>query len=129
MRLMNINIKATGIALTPAIESYLREKLAHLEKFLDPADPTLRCEVEVGRTTQHHRHGDVFKAEINLHLAGRNLYAANSADDLYAAIDLVKDEIASEIKTFTKKRSTLLRRGGRLVKDILRGLYPWKKKK
>jgi len=124
---MNINIKATGMTLTPAIEDYLREKLSHLERFLDPANEAINCQVELGKTTEHHRHGDIFRAEINLRLDGRSFYATREESDLYAAIDKVKDEIISEVKHFTKKRHTLFRRGGRRIKQMLRSLNPWKK--
>lgn len=124
---MRTNIKATGINLTPAISDYLGEKLSHLERFLDASDESLLANVELGKTTQHHKHGEVFRAEIKLHGAGQDFYAVAHESDLYAAIDKLKDEIIAEIKSRREKKSTLLRRGGRKIKNMLRSLNPWKK--
>ena len=122
---MKINLKATNLTLTPPINNYLAEKLATLEKLLPAGDESVRADVELARVTKRHRQGEVFKAEINLHLAGFNCYAAETAEEPYAAIDLVRDEIARQIKTRTEKRHSLLRRGGRRIKNMLRRLYPW----
>ena len=125
---MNINIKVAGIELTPALESYLREKLAHVEKFITEAEREVaRAEVNLAKTTQHHKHGDFFQAEITLPLGTKTLHASVTADDLYAAIDEMQDEIISEIKRWHGKRHTLLRRGGRKIKNMLHSINPWKR--
>ncbi|MEK7622205.1 MAG: ribosome-associated translation inhibitor RaiA [Patescibacteria group bacterium] len=125
---MKINFKATNLTLTPAILDYCREKLGHLDKFLVD-DENVFTEVEVGKTTRHHKHGEVFRAEINLHLAGHRLRAEATTEDLYAAVDEAKDELVSEVKRYRKRQGTLIRRGGRLVKDFLHGVYnyQWRK--
>ena len=124
---MKTNIKATGLDLTPALRAYVEEKLAHVERFIDPSDESVLVDIEIGKTSQHHHSGEVFKAEVNLHISGGNFYASTEEADLYAAIDVVKDEIISVIKTNKAKKNTLLRRGGRQIKRMLRGINPWKK--
>ncbi len=119
---MNIKIRATNFELTPAIEEYVTKKISMLEKFLEVKDATL-CEVEIGRTTNHHRSGDVFRAEINLTQPGHGqVYAVDEEEDLYAAIDIVRDEAEMEITREKKKRWHLLRRGGVKAKAILKRL-------
>jgi ribosomal subunit interface protein len=126
---MKINLKTTNFSLTEAIENYLRERLAPLEKLVHKTEAkgeTL-AEVELGRTT-HHRHGEIFRAEINLRLAGGgNLRTVSEQESLYAAIDLMKDGMLEEVRAWQKKHQQLLRRGGRAFKNIIRGLNPWKK--
>ena len=125
---MKINIKATGIEQTAAIEAYQNEKLAHEEKFITEAEREIaRAEVSLAKTTQHHKHGDFFKADITLPLSGRSLHVSANTDDLYSAIDKMQDEIISEIKRWHGKRHTLLRRGGRKIKNMLRSINPWKR--
>ncbi|MEK7650556.1 MAG: ribosome-associated translation inhibitor RaiA [Patescibacteria group bacterium] len=125
---MNINIKTTGLELTDALEAYLHEKLAHVEKFITESERAIaRAEVNLAKTTQHHKNGDFFKAEITILLSGRSLHASANKDDLYAAIDEMQDEIISEIKRWHGKRHTLLRRGGRRIKNMLRSINPWKR--
>ncbi|KKW14940.1 MAG: hypothetical protein UY54_C0010G0013 [Parcubacteria group bacterium GW2011_GWA2_50_10b] len=96
---MKINIKATGIELTPAIAGYVQKKISAIEKYLPAGAVDLVAQVEVGKSTQHHKSGEVFKAEVHLVGAGLDLYAVSEQSDLYAAIDLVKDEKDPESRT------------------------------
>ena len=125
---MKTNIKATNIALTEAISSYLTEKLAYIEKLLPVGDDSIIADVELAKETKHHLHGEVFKAEINLRSAGKNFYSVAHEEDLYAAIDAMRDEITRQIKTGFEKKNTLLRRGGRKAKEMLRSVYWWRNK-
>lgn len=129
---MNISVKATNIELTPAVSSYIDEKVGSLEKFILAADPaTVRASVEVGKTTRHHHSGnDIFLAEINLYIDGKSLRAVSEQGTLYAAIDDMKDEIAREINTSKRKQRTLFRRGGAAIKNLIKGLSweRWRKK-
>jgi len=125
---MKTNIKGTNIALTEAISSYLTEKLSHIEKLLPAGDDSVIAEVELAKDTKHHLHGEVFKAEINLRAGGKNFYAVVHKQDLYAAIDLMRDEITRQLKTGFEKKNTLLRRGGRKAKAMLRNIYWWRNK-
>lgn len=123
---MKINIKATGIELTEAISDYVHKKVSALEKYFDKPDAVAR--VEVGRSTQHHKTGEVFKAEVHVTGAGLDIYAMKEAADLYAAIDLVKDEIIQNALQEKGKRETLTRRGARMMKSMLRGVNIFKRR-
>lgn len=118
--MINSNIKATNIELTDAIRTYAMEKLSDVEKLLDPHDTSVYAQIEVGKTTQHHKQGEVFRAEINLSLAGGSLRAESEQEDLYAALDEVKDELKREVRKFRGKKETLARRGARTLKRLLR---------
>lgn len=117
---MKINIKATNTFLTPAISDYVTKRIDSLEKFADKTDETLMADVEVGKTSQHHQRGDVFRAEINLRIRGKQLRAVAEEADLYAAIDKVRDEMAEELRSSRKKDINLMRRGGAAIKNLLR---------
>ena len=69
---MKTNVKATQMELTSAISDYLSKRLSALDKFVDPTDDSAMCYVEVGKVSHHHKSGDVFRAEINLHLGGKS---------------------------------------------------------
>lgn len=125
---MKINIKATNIELTPAIRAYLEDKLASLERVLPPNDESVLINSEVGKETNHHQQGEIFRAEVNLSFSGRHLRAETRNEDLYAAIDEVRDEIIRQVNTNLEKRNTMIRRGGRAIKNMLRGLTPWRRK-
>lgn len=116
-----INLKGTGIELTDAIKSYANEKVASLEKLIDKDDTSVIASIEVEKTTEHHKSGDVFRAEINMHIAGANLRAEHTEEDLYAAIDGAKDAMARELRSHKNKQKTLEKKGGGIIKRLLRG--------
>jgi ribosomal subunit interface protein len=116
---MKINTKFTGIEMTQAISDYLAKRLGALEKFIN-GDETVMVDVELGKTTNHHKSGDIFRAEINLHGKGRSFRAVSSKPDLYAAIDEAKDEMARELSANKDKQISLVRRGGAAIKNLLR---------
>lgn len=130
--MLNINVKATNISLTPAISQYIDEKIASIEKFIDMEDPgSVKVNIEVGKTTRHHQSGDIFNAELNLTLSGKHFRAVSEQGTLYAALDDVKDEMVREVTSYRGKQRTLFRRGAARVKNIIRGIpwkNPWRKK-
>jgi putative sigma-54 modulation protein len=119
---MNINIKGTNIELTEAISNYVHTKLDPIKKLLNDVEGTF-VHVEVGKESQHHLKGDVFKAEVNLRSQGKTYYAVVTKDDLYAAIDEVRDEIAEKIKSQKDRAHSRFRRGARQVKDFVKGFW------
>jgi ribosomal subunit interface protein len=121
---MNIQIKATNLELTPAIRSYIEKRAASFEKNTQTEEA--RLEVEVGKMSEHHKSGDVYRAEMHLYLGKQRFYVTAETSDLYAAIDKVRDELVREMRSDKAKRVHLLRRGGQKIKDIIRGFYPRK---
>ena len=71
----------------PDIESYLDKKMESIEKIIDPNDTSIYCQVELGKTTNHHKSGDIYRAEINFK-GGQFEPCQNKS--LTAAIDLAK---------------------------------------
>ena len=114
-------IKTKDLNLTDTIEDYLEKKLASLEKFLsDFNQESIIAEIEVGRTTRHHQTGDIFRAEINLSINGKLFRVESERDDLYAAIDEVRDDLEQEIRKFKTKKDTIYIRGARSLKKRFR---------
>jgi ribosomal subunit interface protein len=105
--------------LTPAISDYLAKKLSALDKFVDK-DKQGIARIEVGRMDKHHHKGDVFSAEINLEFGRNKFRAVAASDDLYKAIDLMKEEIVGEVVRSSKKKRHLLKRGHQKIKDMMR---------
>lgn len=96
---MQIKIRAKNLKLNPHLEAYIEEKIGSLDRFL-PGIMLARVEVAASR---HHRKGNVFYAEIMLEVKGNNFYTKEEAQDLYAAIDICREEIAREIRKFKTK--------------------------
>ena len=118
---MNISIKATNIELTPALKDYTEKRMKGIVKFTEGGDAAIA--VEIGKTTAHHKGGDVFEASVNVVTPlGKQYHAASQKADLYEAIDDIRSEVVREITSARGKRDSLFRRGARRVKDMLRGL-------
>ncbi|MDE1875094.1 MAG: HPF/RaiA family ribosome-associated protein [Patescibacteria group bacterium] len=121
-------IKATGLSLTPAIDAAADKVVQALDKYVEADDTSALAEIEVSRTTQHHRTGEIFRAEINFRSRLGSFRAESEKEDLYAALTAVKDELVESLRSKKAKRVDFLKRSGAAVKNMLRGL-PWKKKR
>ena len=118
------NIKTTDFVMTPAIKDYIEKRVDHLDKFINPADKELpMCYVEIGKTTNHHKNGELFKAEFTIHIGSASLRAETQEEDLYAALDQVTEAMSEELKAFKDKKASLLKRGGARIKEIVKGFY------
>lgn len=116
--MINISVKATNIELTPAMRSYAEEKIGMLEKLIDERDGDVRADVELERITAH-QSGEIFRAEVNFHTSHMSLRAESTQEDMYAAIDLVKDDVMRELRRTKNKNETMVRRGGRMFKQLV----------
>ncbi|MFH1611651.1 MAG: ribosome-associated translation inhibitor RaiA [bacterium] len=118
---MKIIIKGTNLELTPSIYHNIETKIGGLNKFVKRIDPELvEARVEVGKITRGQKRGEIFRAEVNLNLNGQILRAEETGESLTAAIDLVKDEMAKEIKSLKDKQMTRYKRGARSLKKMMR---------
>ena len=117
---MRINEKGTNMQITGEIKNYLYKKLEHLEKFIDPTYESVLCDVELGKISRHHKNGDVFRTEINLHIAGNNLRAEAEKDELFSSIDVAKDEMVRELKANKDKKVSQLKQGGAKIKKLVK---------
>ncbi|MDB5258841.1 MAG: ribosome hibernation promoting factor [Candidatus Taylorbacteria bacterium] len=119
---MNTNIKATHIVLTEAISDYVDKRFQSVKKLLEN-DPTVKMDIELSRTTQHHKNGEIFRADV--HIVGNHLdaYASAEKTDLYAAIDVLRDEITQRITATKGKRIAAVRKGGAKVKNIIKQFF------
>lgn len=114
---MNIIIKGTHLEITEAIDSYVTKRFEGINKFLSE---NAQVKVELLRTTNHHKSGDVFKAEVNVNNNGDQTYTAEEAEDLYAAIDAVRDETVRMLTSKKGKKESLWKRGTQKIKSMLR---------
>ncbi len=121
---MRHNIKATDFSMTPAIKNYVEERVNYLDKFVSPENKELpMCYIEIGKTTNHHKNGDLFKAEFTIHIGGDSFRAESEQEDLYAALDKVTEGMTEELKSFKDKKISLIKRGGAKLKSLLRRFY------
>jgi len=104
---MQIDIKGTNMELTEAIKDYINEKIGSLDKFFDQI---LEARVEVGITNKHHQKGNIFRAEVNLEVPQKQIIRAEAErEDLYMAINEVKDELQGQLKKYKEKMRSNVR--------------------
>lgn len=117
MSFPTITFKQTNVTVDEQLVSLLEQKLVTLEKFIGEA-PSL-CEAEFEKVT-HHQNGDVHRVEVNLQVNGK-LYRAEATEDSFEkAIDEVRSELDKELGRARDKEDTLLKKGGRKIKELLR---------
>ncbi len=123
---MKLNIQAKNMELTPAIREYVEKKTAELGKFLTKAEEKSGEETlaifEVCKTTHHHKQGEVFRADCSIKVDGKNFFSTSTKEDLYEAIDDVRENLFHEINKFKSRKENLFRRGARSVKKMLKGI-------
>ena len=106
---MNINIKAKKITLTDEIKDYVQKKMDMLEKFLGDV-PVINCDFEVELTIGDQNSGNIYRAEANIDVPGDLLRVDKTEQDLYKAIDKVKDHLEMVIKKYKGKKLSQKRR-------------------
>jgi len=114
---MRISLKGTNLELVDSIRVYVEKKIINtVERLLARPPEAVSLDIEVGKTTKHHKSGKVFRAEVNLSMGKKLLRAESLGENLHEAIDLLEEEIEREIKKFKGKRRALALKGARKLK-------------
>jgi len=85
---MNLNITGHHIEVTPAIREYVTGKLDRVLRHFDQVTSS-HVILSVEKLQQ--------KAEVTLHVKGKDIFADATDADLYAAIDLVADKLDRQV--------------------------------
>lgn len=118
---MDITIKSTDYEMTEDVNDYIEERLKAVLRHAGVGDAPARCEVEVGQSAKHSKHGENYFAEVQLVRPGEELVRATAqAETVQAAIDIVKDEILAILRKEKTKNSSRLRRVGARMKEWIK---------
>ena len=112
------NIKITNADVPVELQELLERKLQPLQRYLGDETDVV-CDVEFEKTAPS-ENGPVFRLEINLQVAGDLHRAEATLESFEAAIDEVRDELDKELRRKHKKQDTLLKKGGRKIKNMMR---------
>jgi len=118
MSFPTINYKATNVNLEPHLQRLVDQKFESLEKYIGNETDT-QCEVEFEKETAQ-QSGNIFRVEANLWLAGKLYRAEASEANFETAIDEVRNELDKELRRANDKQNTLMKRGGRIIKKMMR---------
>jgi ribosomal subunit interface protein len=104
---MQINIKYTQFKPAADIEEYAREHFGQIERFLKSFEKhgEITMSVEIGRSTKHHKKGDVFFAEAMFETTpgGKTIRATDTQEDIRMAIVSVKEKLKKEVRRYKDK--------------------------
>ncbi len=120
---MKTKLLSKNMELTSAINDYVLKRVTNLGKLitkLEEKGAEAVVNFEVSNTK--HKNGDVFHSDCTIVIDGKKFYASADKEDMYAAVDEVKETLFREISQNKDKKKTLQTRGARSVKKMMKGL-------
>lgn len=97
---MIITVHGTKIELTESLKQYAEEKILGLSKFFPHIT---KAQIDLGLISNHHQKGDIYYAEVNVHLPRKIIRVVKEEADLYKAIDKVKDHLKVDLEKVKEK--------------------------
>ena len=91
---MNLNLTGHHLDITPALRTYVQEKLGRVRRHFDHVIDA-HVVLSVDKLRQ--------KAEVTLHVRGKDIHCASEDLDLYAAIDLLVDKLDRQVLRYKDK--------------------------
>lgn len=105
---MNIIVRGSKLDITEAMETYAKEKIGKLEKYLENSE-------DAKATILAKVHGHLHIVEVTIPLKNLILRAEESQEDFYAAIDTVIDKLERQIR---KNKTRINSKKNKEVKDF-----------
>jgi putative sigma-54 modulation protein len=93
---MNLNITGRHIEVTPAIRDYVTTKLDRVIRHFDNVT-SVAVILSVEKLQQ--------KAEVTVHVRGKDLFVESEDTDLYAAIDALTDKLDRQVQKYKQKQN------------------------
>ena len=91
---MNLNVSGHHMEVTPALRSYVQEKIGRVTRHFDHV-----IDAHVILTASKVKQ----KAEVTLHVPGKDLHCECEDGDLYAAIDVLADKLDRQVLKYKDK--------------------------
>jgi len=114
---MEITVQGHGLELTDPLREYAIKKIGKVKEFFNDI-------IKVQVVLDLRDHSDINRshvAEVTLWAAGKKvIHASEAGKDMYAAIDLVSQEIDRQVKKHKEKHTDEIRRSGEKIKQAMR---------
>lgn len=91
---MNLQISGHHIEVTPALREYVENRLDPVVRHFDRVTG-VNVILSVEKLMQ--------KAEVTLHVPGKDIHVENAGDDLYAAIDVLFDKLDRQVQKYKQQ--------------------------
>jgi putative sigma-54 modulation protein len=96
---MNLTISGHHLEITPAMRSYVTTKLDRISRHFDQVvDIKVLLTVDKIKEKDHRQ-----KAECNIHVKGKDIFAESTHADLYAAVDDLADKLDRQVLRYKDK--------------------------
>ena len=90
---MNLTISGHHLEVTPALRGYVTTKLERISRHFDQV-----VDIKVLLTVDNLKEKALRqKAECNIHVKGKDLFAESAHEDLYAAVDELVDKLDRQV--------------------------------
>ncbi len=93
---MNVNITGHHLEVTPAIRDYVQAKLGRVIRHFDHVTAA-HVILSVEKLRQ--------KAEVTVHVRGRDIYVEAQDENLYASIDALADKLDRQVLRHKEKQA------------------------
>jgi len=91
---MNLSVSGHHLDVTPALRSYVQEKIGRVTRHFDHVIDA-HVILTASKLSQ--------KAEVTLHVPGKDLHCECEQGDLYAAIDVLADKLDRQVLKYKDK--------------------------
>ena len=106
---MNLKISGHHLEVTPSLREYVLTKLDRITRHFDQVvDVSVLLTVETQKEKDRRQ-----KAEVTLHVKGRDIFVEHAHEDLYAAIDQLMDKLDRQV---CRHKDTMLEHSREAVK-------------
>jgi putative sigma-54 modulation protein len=91
---MNLQISGHHVEVTPALRQYVEDKMQPVVSHFDKVT-AVNVILSVEKLVQ--------KAEVTVHVPGKDIFVETSGDDMYAAIDALSDKLDRQVQKYKQK--------------------------
>ena len=96
---MNLTISGHHLEVTPALRGYVTSRLERISRHFDQV-----VDIKVLLTVDNLKEKDLRqRAECNIHVKGKDLFAESAHADLYAAVDDLADKLDRQVLRYKNK--------------------------
>jgi putative sigma-54 modulation protein len=106
---MNLQVSGHHLEITPALHDYVTGKLERITRHFDNVID-VNVILSVDKLKQ--------KAEVTVHLAGKDVYVESVDEDLYAAVDGLVDKLERQVHKYKQKLQDH-HRGNKIIDHIV----------
>lgn len=116
---MNIQYKIKGAEINDTDKDYASKKAQSLLKYINADKDNIRFDIEFSEDAKHVS-GEVYRVDMVAIAPGLDMHAVGHGETMQAAIDMARDDLARRLRRKKRKDISMLRKGGRMIKKMLR---------